>query len=109
MMISMPRAPQEGVEPCLGFALQLAKKRRRPVVVGLLCDGREHGFDRVVEVAEQLGFRFAGAAKFQWALPDVPRPADLGSNVVVEVSGEMKNQVADAVAVRMGLRPELFE
>jgi hypothetical protein len=81
-MISMAGAAQEGIETGLGFTLKLSEIRRRPVVVRLVGDGREHGFDRVVEIAEQVVFRFAGAAEFQVAVPDVPSPANLRSYVV---------------------------
>src|SRR5438445_2715388 len=109
MMISMPRAPQERIKPGLRFALKLTKIGCRPVVVRLLDDGRNHNSDRVIEIAQQFLLSLAGATKFQRPLPDIPRPTNLRSNVVVEVAGEMKNQITNTVSVRIRPRPDLLQ
>src|SRR5579863_7347652 len=105
MMISMSRASQKRTKPRLRFDVQFAIKRRRPVLVRLLADRRDHYLNHSVELAQHVILGNTSVAELQRPLADISRPADLRSNVVVEVSGEVKNQIANAVAVRIRPRP----
>ena len=64
--------------------------------------------NRLIEIFQQCLFGLTSIAEFKIAVADVPGTTDLAADVVVQVSCQMKNQVADAVAVRVWTHPELL-
>ena len=49
-----------------------------------------------------------GIGEFAGAVADVSGVRDLGADVIVQVAGQVQDQVTETVAVRKGLGPELF-
>jgi hypothetical protein len=46
--------------------------------------------------------------EFARTVADVAGVGDLRADVVIQIAGEVKDQVTEAVALRVGLLPELF-
>jgi len=76
---------------------------------GLFADGGgDHG-DSAVEIDENLFLgELARLVEFAVAVTHVAGSGDLRADVVIQIAGEMQEQVADAIAVRIGLSPELL-
>src|ERR1700690_2817012 len=107
-MISMSRARQERAKPVLRLALEFSVKRRGPIVIRLLGDGCDHNLDHLVELAQHFVFGNSRITELQRPLPNISSPANLRSDVGVQVPGEMKDEVANTVAVSIRPRPKLL-
>ena len=82
--------------------------RKRPTGLGLPPHRLKNERDRFIEFAENFGFcRAASLAELKVTVPKVAGIGDSRSDVVTEVSGQVKHQVSDAVPLREGIAPEL--
>ena len=81
---------------------------RRPVFLRLPVDRLNHRLNRRVEVRQQLLFRLARTSELLVTVSNVARLGDLRPNVLVQVSSEVEDQVADAIAVGVWPSPEFM-
>jgi hypothetical protein len=86
-----------------------ARVGRAPIVGGLFANRCLHHFYRVIKIRKRFQFgRWFCFRKFARAIALVACLRDLRTDVIVEIAGEMQNQMTDAVAVREWIFPELF-
>lgn len=102
-------AVEESAEAVSGFGFALGGVRQGPIrFLLLLQSGDDHG-DGVVEFAKHFGFACAASFReFQIAITNVAGLGDLRADVIVEVTGEVEQKVAGAVAVGVGIAPKLL-
>ena len=106
-VIRMAGATENGRKTVFRFGLVHGRVWRNPVRVSLPCNGREHHFGCDIKIAHQVGFGFAAVRELLVAVPNVAGPGNLRSDVVIQVACEVKDEVPNAVAVRIRLAPEL--
>ena len=72
-------------------------------------DGLLHHGDRFIETFQRFFFRRRiGIVEFARAVAHVSGLRDLRADVVIQVAGEVQDEVAEAVSVRERLLPELI-
>ena len=100
---------EEDGEPVMGFWFERGGIGLGEIFGGLLADGGgDHG-DGAVEIGEDLFLgELARLVEFAVAVAHVASASDLRADVVIQIAGEMQEQVADAIPVRIGLAPELI-
>jgi hypothetical protein len=108
-MVGVGGHAQEYGEAIVGFRLKRGGVGFGEICGGLFADGgRDHG-DGAVEIDENLFLgEPARLVEFAVAVTHVGGAGDLRADVVIQIAGEMQEQVADAITVRIGLLPELI-
>ena len=108
-MVRVRDAPKEHPEP-LGDALGAnGGIGSAPVSGALRAERRAHQIHRSIEVFQDLVFRPARrVGELLRPVADVARPCDLGSDVVVEIAGQVQQEMPDRVAVWKRPPPELL-
>src|SRR6185437_3652554 len=84
--------------------------RRGPVcfrLAGQRCPNQGYGISKILE--ELFPWMPDRITEFERAVTHVSGTGNLSSNVIIQVSGEVEQQVADAVAVRIRACPDLME
>jgi hypothetical protein len=105
----MRGAVEEGTEAVFGFGFADGRVGLSPIGLGLIFKSRKHHGDGFVKFAKDLGFRRAARFReFQIAIANVAGLGDLSADVIVEIAGEVEQEVAGTVAVRIGIGPKLF-
>jgi len=107
-MVGMGGHAEEYGEAVVGFRFQRGRIRFGEICTGLFMDGGSDHGDGAVEIDQNLFLReLARLVEFAVAVTHIAGTGDLRADVVIQIAGEMQEQVADAIAVRIGLLPEL--
>ena len=107
VVVQMSRTDQEEPEACLDGGLIVNRREKRRFI--LRCERLHDQLDGLVKPRENLVAGIAsGVGELVLALPGVARAGDERTDIVVQVAGQMKNQMADRVAERERLDPELL-
>ena len=70
-------------------------------------DGANDGDDGLIEIIQDFFLGRTGRfGEFLGAISDVAGLGDIGADVVVEIAGQVEDEVSDAVAEGEGVRPE---
>jgi hypothetical protein len=78
-----------------------------PFFRGLLADGVDDQGNGAIEGAEDI--LLGGASGFcEFAVADVTAGGDLSADVIVQIPGQVQDEMSDVVAVGIGISPELF-
>ena len=108
VVVGMSGRAEEGGEAVAGFRFSLGGVWPGEVFGGLLAHGGGGHGDGAVEVGEDLLFgKLARIVEFAVAIAQVAGASDLRGDVVIQIAGEMQEQVADAIAVGIRLEPKL--
>src|SRR6266481_7820259 len=103
----MRGAVYEGVEPRAALLHTFGRVCRGPVVCLLLRERCPHHGNCLVKVLEHdLPGLAAGIIELERPVAHITRVSDFRSYVVVQVTGEMQQQMTNAVAVRIRTRPQ---
>ena len=79
-------------------------------ITGGLCPDRggDH-VDGTIEICEHLLFGQLGwIRKFEGTISDIARARDVFPDVMVQVTGQVQNEVTNAVSVRIGFAPDVL-
>jgi hypothetical protein len=109
VMVGVGGHAQEYGEAVVGFWFSHGGIGLGEIFGGLFADGGgDHG-DSAVEIDEYLFLgEHARLVEFAVAVTHVAGTGDLRADVVIQIASEMQEQMADAIAVRIGLSPELL-
>jgi len=109
VMVQVDGAAEKDGEAILGLGFVLGGVGESPVGVGLAFDGGDDHGDGFIEFAKDGGLRRpVRFGEFEVAVADIAGFGDTCADVIAEIAGEMENQVAHAVAVDVGIAPELI-
>src|SRR5579871_1225092 len=106
VMIGVRRASQENRETIPGILFSFGAIWQAPIRVRLLGDGGLYHYERVVKSFQQLLLWLAaGIGELQVAVSNVSILGNLRAHIVVEVSRNVQQQMANAISVGIGAAP----
>jgi hypothetical protein len=108
VMIGVSRAVQDNRKPVL-CCDAFRRISLVPILGGLLANGFGDHVDGAIEILQYL--LFAGTrslGKLAVAIAHISGSGNLCTDVVVEIAGQVQNQMPDVVAVRKWILPELL-
>ena len=107
-MVSVGGHAKEYGEAVVGFWFERGGIGLGEIFGGLFADGGgDHG-DSAVEIDENLFLgELARLVEFAFPVTHVAGTGDLRADIVIQIAGEMQEHVADAIAIRVRLSPEL--
>src|SRR6267143_6651666 len=109
MMMQMARTPQKDVESVPGICFPQRGVFQGPIILRLHASGaRDHG-GRLVEALHHLILRRPGRlSKLPVTISHIASSGDLGADVVIQISSQMKHEMSKTVSERKRLLPELL-
>ena len=109
VMVGVGGHAHEASEARVGARLARIGIRGHPIAGSLLANGRDDHGDGGVEIGQHFFLGVLGrVAEFERAVADVAGVRDMRADVVVQVAGEMQQQMADAIAVGIRFGPKLL-
>jgi len=108
-MVEVRDAAQKNGEAIAGLGFAFGGVGGGPTGLRLRFDGCDDHADGVIEFVQHFGFGgVARFGEFQIAIADVSVLCHLRADVIAEIAGEVEDQVADTVAERKRISPELL-
>ena len=109
MMIRMPCAAQQNLEPVSCFRFPLRRVRFSPISSALFPNRRRHHFYRPIKSLQSFFFaRPALLRELLVAVSHVPRLRYPRSNVVIQIACQVQHQMPHAISIRIRFPPELL-